>query len=267
MAETLGELWREWASGSVRVLLAIALIMLIGTWATAAVFTFRQARRSWRSPAGVTLVVILTPLAVAMLGIVQPSAFVWWALLGLALAPALAALDNAVLRRSTAQCSSSHSVAPGWAFCPACPSPMSGTGTGAAAAVRAGFVGRGVATLLRRPPSSAPADPQPVRPINVEPDPADVLVRLAHDINGAPDVVIRRPGATVGRNPVAEVCIDDSSVSWEHAQILSRDGAPAIVDLGSSNGTYVNGERIDESLLLHHDQLQFGDVVFRVVRA
>jgi pSer/pThr/pTyr-binding forkhead associated (FHA) protein len=104
----------------------------------------------------------------------------------------------------------------------------------------------------------------------VEPNPldqADVLVRLARDIPGAPDVVIRRPGATVGRNPAAEVCIEDPAVSWEHAQIVSREGAPAIVDLASSNGTYVNGERIDQSLLLHHDRLQFGAVVFRVVRA
>ncbi len=267
MADALGDLWSGWSDGSARVLLSLVLVIGVGTWAFVAVRSFRHARQAWRSPAGVTLGVVLAPLAVAAIGIIQPSTFVWWALLGLALAPLLAALDDQVLRRATAACPHSHPVAPGWAFCPACPSPFAGT-SGTPSAIRAGFVGRGVATLLRRPPAG-PAGGAGAQPIRVQPDQGDrtdVLVRLARDVPGATDVVIRRPGVTVGRNPAAEVCIDDATVSWEHARIVSRDGAPAIIDLASSNGTYVNGERVEQSLLLHQDRVQFGGVVFRVVR-
>ena len=49
---------------------------------------------------------------------------------------------------------------------------------------------------------------------------------------------------TVGRHPEAEIFLDDVTVSRRHADFL-RDGTGfAVKDLGSLNGTYVNGERI-----------------------
>jgi pSer/pThr/pTyr-binding forkhead associated (FHA) protein len=94
----------------------------------------------------------------------------------------------------------------------------------------------------------------------------DVLVRLVPAIAGAAEVLVRRPGASIGRDPAAEICIDDPTVSWAHAKIVTQDGVPALYDLGSSNGTYLNGQRIEHTLLLTDDQLRLGDVVFRVVR-
>ena len=66
-------------------------------------------------------------------------------------------------------------------------------------------------------------------------------------------LVVRRPGGNqvidvddgaeivIGRSSAATVQIDDPKVSREHARILRRDGALQLVDLGSRNGTRVNG--------------------------
>lgn len=48
----------------------------------------------------------------------------------------------------------------------------------------------------------------------------------------------------VGRSRSCEIRVDDDSVSRVHAAFAWRDGAVLLSDLGSSNGTYVNGERI-----------------------
>ena len=50
---------------------------------------------------------------------------------------------------------------------------------------------------------------------------------------------------TIGRNPDNDVCINDPYVGRHHCQIVQYDnGTYAIVDMGSTNGTYVNGKRI-----------------------
>jgi pSer/pThr/pTyr-binding forkhead associated (FHA) protein len=69
----------------------------------------------------------------------------------------------------------------------------------------------------------------------------------------------------IGRNPAAEISIDDQSASWDHARVVARDGSPSVVDLGSSNGTYVNEERVETSLLIPGDRLRIGETVFKVV--
>lgn len=53
------------------------------------------------------------------------------------------------------------------------------------------------------------------------------------------------PVCTIGRNAESDVVIDDESVSRRHAQIgMNSRGVLSIVDLGSSNGTFVDGQRV-----------------------
>lgn len=64
---------------------------------------------------------------------------------------------------------------------------------------------------------------------------------------------------TIGREPSADVFLDDVTVSREHAVITRGPGGTALRDLGSLNGTYVNRRRIeDEELLEDGDELQIG---------
>ena len=47
-----------------------------------------------------------------------------------------------------------------------------------------------------------------------------------------------------GRLPACDVTVEDGSVSRKHAQVEVRGDAVALVDLGSSNGIFRNGERL-----------------------
>ncbi len=68
---------------------------------------------------------------------------------------------------------------------------------------------------------------------------------------------------SIGKAPHNEIVLPDPTVSNTHAVIMVRDGGYSIVDLGSRNGTYVNGERLSTHArtLLHGDSIQLGQTV------
>ena len=61
----------------------------------------------------------------------------------------------------------------------------------------------------------------------------------------------------VGRDPEADIRIDEPLVSRAHARIEGRGNAFFVVDLGSTNLTRVNGEVVAERQLRHGDELRF----------
>jgi pSer/pThr/pTyr-binding forkhead associated (FHA) protein len=65
-------------------------------------------------------------------------------------------------------------------------------------------------------------------------------------------------GVEAGRNPEAEIFLDDVTVSRHHAAFAVEDGVLVVRDLGSTNGTYVNGARCDESVLAVGDHVIIG---------
>jgi signal transduction histidine kinase len=62
----------------------------------------------------------------------------------------------------------------------------------------------------------------------------------------------------VGRDPSSAVQLHDTEVSRHHAEIRWADGAHLLIDLSSSNGTYVNGRRVAQQRLASGDQVQLG---------
>jgi DNA-binding winged helix-turn-helix (wHTH) protein len=73
----------------------------------------------------------------------------------------------------------------------------------------------------------------------------------------------------LGRDPDGALWIDDASVSRRHARILVRGGKATLEDLGSKNGTYVRGKRIQKKVpLADGDEILIGPatLVFREVR-
>lgn len=71
----------------------------------------------------------------------------------------------------------------------------------------------------------------------------------------------------VGRQADAALSIPSPTVSRKHAELTFCDGALYLRDLGSTNGTFVNGTRVHQSCPVNHgDLLQFGQIVFRVTQ-
>jgi pSer/pThr/pTyr-binding forkhead associated (FHA) protein len=63
---------------------------------------------------------------------------------------------------------------------------------------------------------------------------------------------------TVGRHPDADIFLDDVTVSRRHAEFLRHGTAFQVKDLGSLNGTYFDGVRIDTALLSDGAEVQVG---------
>jgi hypothetical protein len=74
-------------------------------------------------------------------------------------------------------------------------------------------------------------------------------------------------GITVGRRRSNDLCLLDSGISREHARIDFKDGSYYITDLGSTNGTIVNGAKISSRKLVPGDVIKLGGtwLEFRVV--
>jgi pSer/pThr/pTyr-binding forkhead associated (FHA) protein len=63
---------------------------------------------------------------------------------------------------------------------------------------------------------------------------------------------------TIGRGAEAHITVADRWVSRQHCEISEIDGTVVVRDLGSSHGTHVNGQRIDETTLHSGDRLGIG---------
>jgi adenylate cyclase len=75
-----------------------------------------------------------------------------------------------------------------------------------------------------------------------------------------------QPGrvVVVGRAVTSDVPIYDPTISRRHAEVSLTDGGVKVRDVGSSNGTFLNGARISEALATENDVVTFGKVAFRV---
>jgi len=75
--------------------------------------------------------------------------------------------------------------------------------------------------------------------------------------------------ASIGRQENNDICIPEQHVSRQHALVTFRDGIFMITDLGSANGTFVNGKQLDQpfplasgdNIRLYVPELQFSAVV------
>jgi hypothetical protein len=70
---------------------------------------------------------------------------------------------------------------------------------------------------------------------------------------------------TVGRHPNCDVVLGDPTVSRHHASVRREQGRWVLHDLGSSNGSWLNGRRAARIEVVAGDELRFGELVTRVV--
>jgi len=88
--------------------------------------------------------------------------------------------------------------------------------------------------------------------------PSDAMLFVKRGSNVGATYLLDTDATRAGRHPDSEVFLDDVTVSRRHAEITRTDGSFVLRDVGSLNGTYVNGKIADQATLAHGDELQIG---------
>ena len=83
-------------------------------------------------------------------------------------------------------------------------------------------------------------------------------------VDGGEPVEIVKDLTVVGRKEDCDLRLDHKSVSKMHCVLVKTDGLLLVRDLGSTNGTRVNGARVRRAALLPNDQLSIANYKFRV---
>jgi hypothetical protein len=99
-----------------------------------------------------------------------------------------------------------------------------------------------------------------------DPLPKDQVARLCFEAGPrAPATVVVTKSVTIlGRGQgIADVEVGDESASRRHAYIVYKNGRFTLNDMGSTNGTFLNGELVGETPLAHGDLIQIGTAVMR----
>jgi hypothetical protein len=96
---------------------------------------------------------------------------------------------------------------------------------------------------------------------------AHVNAAMAVVADGRPPMTLVGDEVTLGRALDNAVIVDHASVSRHHARLLRRGAFWLMEDLGSSHGSYVNGQRVTSSLLRPGDELRLGAAILRMVAA
>ncbi|HSK22145.1 MAG TPA: FHA domain-containing protein [Egicoccus sp.] len=116
------------------------------------------------------------------------------------------------------------------------------------------------------PPAARPAAPGPAPSTRKSRKVPREIVVLGSE-GGTTTHGLGGHGVTLGRSAGVDVVVDDVYVSDEHAQILPDDGGWSVRDLGSTNGTYLNGAKVTRPTpLAVGDELRLGKTRIEVRR-
>jgi len=81
---------------------------------------------------------------------------------------------------------------------------------------------------------------------------------------GRKDIPLGKSNVVIGRRPDCDIRVPEIGVSRRHCELVAAGEALKVRDLDSSNGTYVNGERVAEKAVSPGDHIQIGSVVLIV---
>jgi hypothetical protein len=87
------------------------------------------------------------------------------------------------------------------------------------------------------------------------------LIKLRLSLMGRPvrNYTFTKPVISVGRDPGADVYVDNPGVSRDHFRLERVEGGEyQVVDLGSANGTFVNDQMVNSSVVHNNDVVRFG---------
>jgi len=98
-----------------------------------------------------------------------------------------------------------------------------------------------------------------------QPGPITVMVHV--DGRSKPRAMYLATNTVIGRGAECDLRLDDTFVSQEHARIFAKDGSWYVEDLGSTNGTFVNEQRLAApAMLTGGDRIRVGTTVLELGR-
>ncbi len=83
-------------------------------------------------------------------------------------------------------------------------------------------------------------------------------------IGEGPAIPLDRPIVFIGRHADCDVRIDSKKISRRHCAIVQLADRLVIRDLGSTNGVYWNGQRVEEAVLAPRDEIQIANLHYQV---
>jgi len=93
----------------------------------------------------------------------------------------------------------------------------------------------------------------------------DVILKVIEGAKAGSKVAVKKDRFLIGRSPKCHLCAGSTAISRKHCAILRHDAKVTITDLGSRNGTLVNGKKITEEVELSSgDELTVGPLKFMV---
>jgi pSer/pThr/pTyr-binding forkhead associated (FHA) protein len=89
-------------------------------------------------------------------------------------------------------------------------------------------------------------------------EPGTGMLVVVRGPNAGARFLLDRDATTVGRHPDCEIFLHDVTVSRRHSEVRREGPRFTLRDLGSLNGTYINGDRVEETVLSSGDEVQIG---------
>jgi hypothetical protein len=129
---------------------------------------------------------------------------------------------------------------------------------------------RAVWTEIRPPrpavvAAGAPAATGPARPPRDEPARRGPQLRILEPEELAGRLFDLGDELTIGRAAGCQITLDDTFVSQLHARVFAREGNYLVEDLGSTNGTYLNRQKVTGPMVIRPgDELQIGNTILEL---
>ena len=99
------------------------------------------------------------------------------------------------------------------------------------------------------------------RQVNFDNIPSVPLLKLSEENEAVEIFSFNLVEVSVGRDPAADLCLDHPTISARHARLSFHHSQWWVEDLHSKNGTFLNGEPVDEPMVITQgDRLGFGQV-------
>jgi pSer/pThr/pTyr-binding forkhead associated (FHA) protein len=84
-------------------------------------------------------------------------------------------------------------------------------------------------------------------------------------VSGGPDIPVDSPLILIGRHPQCDARLDSDWVSLRHCVLTEEAGEVFLRDLVSTNGTWINGRRVERGRLRQGDEMMIAHIRYRLV--